>query len=799
MSIRLFRARRGAPRKRRKITSLAVVAAMVAGVISVVFFGMVQPASAAVDDYRPASWNMQGAQNGQDNKYQSGVRRLIELGHNVIALQEAGTPPASAGRLDPATDRIVPGEPAHTFAERTFSVTGTRANGTTYAVNQGPYVVQRYDWRPNGSRGGLYQIYFMQTDFGANRVNLAIITNDRAAGVNIAEPGLPGGRPALGVRLGSGSGSTYFWSIHAMSGHGNDGPRLLQNIARASGSRYWAAMGDYNRLPTAGPRPLNAALPAGMHIYRTGEATHYGGRADANGAVHNRELDYMVSNQVIPGYVPGTEELGSDHRAVYFYPLRAAAQVEIRLPSDDDSTAGVGGDTADKVVTWDFDTVFSWLIERVAGTVGWYTIKDASTGAGCWDAEQSKLSVKPCNGSSWQQFGLDAFNDTGQIKITMKTRVTCVGEDPDDRDLTAATSLVTTNNCNDGRSRLNLKWDHDPGADAVALPIFAHDELLQIPQATLTVAPDGSAQYRTVQDAINAVPADGYPHTILVSKGTYKEAITVPKTLTKLTIKGATGNAEDVNITEGHAHGMTNPATGALYGTEGSATASFKAPNLRVEGLTITNSFAPSAHPEIDQYSTQAVALAATGDRQVYTNVRIIGRQDTVLAKSPVATDQTRQYFRNVYIQGSIDFIFGNATAVFDRANIGLTAWPGGTIVAPNTDQAKKYGFLITNSNIFSSAAANTFYLGRPWHNTSTARPQTVIRDSTLPAAITTAQPWTNMDTTYTWQQARFFEYHNSGAGAGVNSNRPQLTAAQAGEYTAQNYLAGTDGWNPIW
>lgn len=136
---------------------------------------------------------------------------------------------------------------------------------------------------------------------------------------------------------------------------------------------------------------------------------------------------------------------------------------------------------------------------------------------------------------------------------------------------------------------------------------------------------------------------------------------------------------------------------------------------------------------------------------------------------------------------------------MFDRANIDLAAWPGGTIVAPNTDQAKKYGILITNSNIVSKAAANTFYLGRPWHNTTTAQPQTVIRDSSLPAAITTTQPWTNMTTDYSWQSARFFEYHNLGTGAGVNSNRPQLTDAQAGDYTASKYLAGTDGWNPIW
>ncbi|MGI5460902.1 hypothetical protein ACQEWB_48645 [Streptomyces sp. CA-249302] len=113
--------------------------------------------------------------------------------------------------------------------------------------------------------------------------------------------------------------------------------------------------------------------------------------------------------------------------------------------------------------------------------------------------------------------------------------------------------------------------------------------------------------------------------------------------------------------------------------------------------------------------------------------------------------------------------------------------------------KSKRYGILITNSSITSSAAADTFFLGQPWHNTTTAQPQAVIRDSSLPAAITAAQPWTDMTPDYSWKSARFSEYHNSGPGAGVNANRPQLTPTQAGDCTPRKYLAGTDGWNPTW
>ncbi|MFM9458470.1 PemB family protein [Streptomyces europaeiscabiei] len=74
-----------------------------------------------------------------------------------------------------------------------------------------------------------------------------------------------------------------------------------------------------------------------------------------------------------------------------------------------------------------------------------------------------------------------------------------------------------------------------------------------------------------------------------------------------------------------------------------------------------------------------------------------------------------------------------------------------------------------------------------------------MIRDTELPAGVTTRQPWTDMTPDYSWRNARLFEYHNSGPGAGVNSNRPQLTDAQASDYTVEKYLAGTDGWNPVW
>ncbi|MFC7261745.1 pectinesterase family protein [Streptomyces lutosisoli] len=333
---------------------------------------------------------------------------------------------------------------------------------------------------------------------------------------------------------------------------------------------------------------------------------------------------------------------------------------------------------------------------------------------------------------------------------------------------------------------------------AAALGLAAVPLVTQAQAATvITVAKDGSGQYTTVQAAVNAAAAGD---TVSVAEGTYTEIVNVPVSKTGLTIKGATGNAEDVVITYDRAAGYTD-ASGNKYGTLGSSVATFSASNLTVTGITVRNTFDKAAHPEITD--TQAVAVTAQGDRQTFTNDRFISRQDTVLNWSPSSTGQYRQYFYSSFISGDVDFVFGNATAVYDRVNIQLRdsgAAAGGLngfLSAPNTSSAKTYGILVTGSSVSSSAAANTYYLGRPWHPTSDAVGQLVIRQTSLPAAVKVAGPWTDMSG-YSWKNARFFEYKNTGAGATVNSNRPQLTDSQASNYTAQKYLAGTDGWNPV-
>lgn len=315
----------------------------------------------------------------------------------------------------------------------------------------------------------------------------------------------------------------------------------------------------------------------------------------------------------------------------------------------------------------------------------------------------------------------------------------------------------------------------------------------------LVVAKDGSGNYSTVQAAINAVPTSGAAYTIEVQAGTYDEVVSVPADKPNLTIEGATGNAEDVVIAAGNAAWMTN-SSGVTLGTEGSATATFAAKNFTLTDITVANTYNPADYTE--GYA-QAVAINAEGDRQTYTGDRFTGLQDTLLAWAPIDTDQYRQLFEDDFIEGDIDFIFGNSDAVFYADNIKLTdrgATAGGVngyLTASATDETQTYGFLIDGCSVTSTAADNTFYLGRPWHPDSTANPQIVIRNTALPAQIKTADPWTTMSG-YSFTSGRYYEYDNTGSGATVNSDRPQLTTSQAAAYTPQKYLAGNDGWNPL-
>lgn len=163
---------------------------------------------------------------------------------------------------------------------------------------------------------------------------------------------------------------------------------------------------------------------------------------------------------------------------------------------------------------------------------------------------------------------------------------------------------------------------------------------------------------------------------------------------------------------------------------------------------------------------SQAVTVNVDADRAVCDGVRFLGNQDTLLAKND------RGYYVNTYVAGTEDFIFGGAVALFTNCTVHAKASSGGTITAASTPSANPYGSLIYKSAIIGTATSVTT-LGRPWG----AAAQVRYSQDAQSVTIATAQPWINMSSN-SWKNARFTEYKNTGAGATVNSDRPQMSNA---------------------
>ncbi|HVQ93119.1 MAG TPA: pectinesterase family protein [Mycobacteriales bacterium] len=296
---------------------------------------------------------------------------------------------------------------------------------------------------------------------------------------------------------------------------------------------------------------------------------------------------------------------------------------------------------------------------------------------------------------------------------------------------------------------------------------------------TLTVAADGTAMFRTVQAAVNAVPANNTSRaTITIKAGTYREIVTVPANKPFVTLQGLGSSPSAVLIVNNHWSGNSG-------GTFNSASVFVNGHDFVATNLTFSNDFDENSVDTGGQ--NQAVALNLAADRALLSNVRLLGDQDTFLVNAGA-----RSYIVNSYVQGTVDFVFGDGIAVFNNSEIHENP-RGGALTAARTPSTRAYGFLFYRSRITGAAANGSTSLGRPWGQAA----QVLYRESTISSVINTGQPWTNMSDR-TWQNARFAEYRNTGAGATVNGNRPQLSDAQAANFTPQRYLAGSDGWNPV-
>jgi pectin methylesterase-like acyl-CoA thioesterase len=282
---------------------------------------------------------------------------------------------------------------------------------------------------------------------------------------------------------------------------------------------------------------------------------------------------------------------------------------------------------------------------------------------------------------------------------------------------------------------------------------------------TITVAKDGSGSFTTMKAAIDSLSGTTEHVRIDIKAGTYTEKLTIssPK---NLCLVGAS------NTTTILSYGDSNGSVGS---TSGSASVHISADDFSAANLAIQNTYGSGS---------QAVALRVTGDRQQFLNCRFIGYQDTLY------THNGMQYFRNCYVQGNTDYVFGGATAVLQDCEA-RNVEGGSAVAAPNTDIGTAYGivFLGGQFTAVSSVKSGSVALGRPWGADGFAAFLKVNLGSHISSAgfvtMSSNPP----------QNARFHEYQSTGSGANTSARSSyQLSSSDAAKYTLATILGG---WTP--
>src|SRR5215468_12257001 len=230
--------------------------------------------------------------------------------------------------------------------------------------------------------------------------------------------------------------------------------------------------------------------------------------------------------------------------------------------------------------------------------------------------------------------------------------------------------------------------------------IFAFAPLLhaQRPAADAVVAADGSGDYKTIQEAINAVPqttSESHRWLIFVKAGVYREVVYIQREKRFVSLVG-----EDPIRTV-----ITYNLNANMIGTDGKPIGTFRTPSVYIdaddftaENLTFENSAGPVG---------QALAIRLDGDRSVFRNCRFLGWQDTIL------DNRGRHYFENCYIAGHVDFIFGAATSWFEKCYIHCLR--DGYITAASTPENQPFGYVFSNCKITGEKPETRTFLGRPW------------------------------------------------------------------------------------
>jgi len=288
---------------------------------------------------------------------------------------------------------------------------------------------------------------------------------------------------------------------------------------------------------------------------------------------------------------------------------------------------------------------------------------------------------------------------------------------------------------------------------------------------------NGTGDFTTVQQAINAVPDFRKNETkIYIKKGIYKEKLVLPASKTNVTFIGEETNETILTYND---FAQKHNSFGEEMGTTGSTSFFIFGDGFKAKNITFENSAGPIG---------QAVAVRVDGDKVIFQNCKFLGNQDTLYLHG----DKSRQYYKDCYIEGTVDFIFGWSTAFFENCEIFCKNT--GYVTAASTNKESAFGFVFKNCKITGSAEENTFYLGRPWRDYA----QTVWINCFMDKHIK-PEGWHNWNKPIAEQTTFYAEYNSSGPGASINRVNwaKKISKKDSETFTLENVLKGADNWIP--
>lgn len=326
---------------------------------------------------------------------------------------------------------------------------------------------------------------------------------------------------------------------------------------------------------------------------------------------------------------------------------------------------------------------------------------------------------------------------------------------------------------------------------------------------------NATGTYSTVTEAVNSIPVDNTePITISLAPGVYHEKLTIDRPF--LTLVG-TGDSNSDTVLSYDDYALDFMPDGMKRGTFRSYSVFINTHDITMTNLTIENASGDSAT------HGQAIALYADGDRLIFDNLRLLGHQDTLFTgplppkekelngfigpKQYAPRINGRHYYKNCYICGDVDFIFGSATAYFESCTIeSLSRIQGdnafdedgnakiqGYVTAASTAEGQEYGYVFSDCKLIGSECpAGSVYLGRPWREFA----KTIFMNCEF-------GPHIHAERFHDWNKKEahgtifYGEYQNSPAPVHPASFVQLLNQKDTANYSKEAVLSGEDNWAP--